>query len=167
MGPRNDQRVAARRRLEREECDPALVLTNDLNGLILTSRESPCFSSFSKRQSYLCAIVETWRIRNSVPCSPWARGHSRLAILRELGRGERRVGELVARSGLTLSNVSNHLAYLWECGLVERECRGRESHCRQVAGIAEPLAAADSVLATTGERVRACPRYGALRREAA
>ena len=93
--------------------------------------------------------------------------YSRLAILRELELGERRVGDLVARSGLTQSNVSKHLACLWDCGLVERERRGREVHYRLVPGIAELLASADAVLAVTGERVRACPRYGALGREAA
>jgi ArsR family transcriptional regulator, cadmium/lead-responsive transcriptional repressor len=92
---------------------------------------------------------------------------SRLAILRELERGDRRVGELVAGSGLTQSNVSKHLACLWECGLVERERRGREIHYRLVAGIAVLLASADAVLAANAERVRACPRYGAVRREAA
>jgi ArsR family transcriptional regulator, cadmium/lead-responsive transcriptional repressor len=93
--------------------------------------------------------------------------HSRLAILAELELGERRVSDLIASSGLTQSNVSKHLACLWECGLVERERRGREIHYRLVAGIAELLASADAVLATTGERVRACPRYGVLRRQAA
>jgi DNA-binding transcriptional ArsR family regulator len=93
--------------------------------------------------------------------------HSRLAILRELEHGERRVSDLVASSGLTQSNVSKHLACLWECGLVERERRGREIRYRLVAGIAELLASADAVLADTGERVRACPRYGARRPEAA
>lgn len=92
---------------------------------------------------------------------------SRQAILRELERGERRVSDLVAASGLTQSNVSKHLACLWECGLVERERRGREIQYRLVAGIAELFASADAVLAVTSERVRACPRYGALRREAA
>jgi ArsR family transcriptional regulator, cadmium/lead-responsive transcriptional repressor len=93
--------------------------------------------------------------------------YSRLALLRELERGERRVGDLVASSGLTQSNVSKHLACLWECGLVQRERHGREIHYRLVAGIAELLASADAVLAATGERVRACPRYGALGRQAA
>lgn len=93
--------------------------------------------------------------------------HSRLAILAELELGERRVSDLIASSGLTQSNVSKHLACLWECGLVERERRGREIHYRLVAGIAELLASADAVLASTGEWVRACPRYGVLRRQAA
>jgi ArsR family transcriptional regulator, cadmium/lead-responsive transcriptional repressor len=93
--------------------------------------------------------------------------HSRLSVLRELELGEQRVSDLVAATGLTQSNVSRHLACLWECGLVERERHGREIHYRQVAGIAELLASADAVLATTGERVRACPRYGARRPKAA
>ena len=94
-------------------------------------------------------------------------GHSRLSLLGELERGERRVSDLVSTSGLTQSNVSKHLACLWDCGLVERERRGREIHYRLVAGIADLLASADAVLAATGEKVRACPRYGARRPEAA
>jgi ArsR family transcriptional regulator len=93
--------------------------------------------------------------------------HSRLSILGELERGERRVSDLVSTSGLTQSNVSKHLACLWECGLVDRERQGREIHYRLVAGIADLLASADVVLAATGERMRACPRYGARRPEAA
>jgi hypothetical protein len=39
MCPGNDQRVAGRRRLKREEGSPALVLTDDLDGSILASRD--------------------------------------------------------------------------------------------------------------------------------
>jgi DNA-binding transcriptional ArsR family regulator len=94
---------------------------------------------------------------------------SRLALVEQLAGGSRRVSDLVAASGLTQSNVSRHLACLWECGLVERERRGREIHYRLVDGLEELLTAADRVLERTGDRVMACPRYGMLasRREAA
>jgi DNA-binding transcriptional ArsR family regulator len=88
--------------------------------------------------------------------------HSRLAILAELELGERRVSDLISSSGLTQSNVSKHLACLWECGLVERERRGREIHYRLVDGLADLLRAADRVLERSGDRVQACPRYGRL-----
>jgi hypothetical protein len=42
-----------------------------------------------------------------------------------------------------------------------------EREAQLVARIVELLASADAVLAATGERVRACPRDGALRREVA
>jgi ArsR family transcriptional regulator, cadmium/lead-responsive transcriptional repressor len=50
---------------------------------------------------------------------------SRLAILEALRDGPLHVGELVARTGLTQSNTSNHLACLLGCGLVSREPQGR------------------------------------------
>ena len=94
---------------------------------------------------------------------------SRLALVEQLASGGRRVSDLVEATGLTQSNVSRHLACLWDCGLVERERRGREIHYRLVDGLEELLAAADRVLERTGERVMACPRYGRLagRRDAA
>jgi DNA-binding transcriptional ArsR family regulator len=94
---------------------------------------------------------------------------SRLAILEALLAHARRVSDLVEETGLSQSNASRHLACLWDCGLVERERVGREIHYRLVDGLPELLAAADRVLERTGERVMACPRYGALasRRKAA
>jgi DNA-binding transcriptional ArsR family regulator len=88
--------------------------------------------------------------------------HSRLALIELLAEGGRRVSDLTAASGLSQSNVSRHLACLWDCGLVERERRGREIHYRLVDGLADLLRAADRVLERSGERVQACPRYGRL-----
>ena len=85
---------------------------------------------------------------------------SRLALIEQLARGDRRVSDLAHTTGLSQPNVSRHLACLWDCGLVERERRGREIHYRLVPGLHELLASADTVLATTGERVLACPRFG-------
>jgi DNA-binding transcriptional ArsR family regulator len=87
---------------------------------------------------------------------------SRLALIEQLELGPRRVSDLVEATGLTQSNVSRHLACLWDCGLVERDRRGRETHYRLVDGLTEVLAAADRVLERTGDRVLVCPRYGRL-----
>jgi DNA-binding transcriptional ArsR family regulator len=84
-------------------------------------------------------------------------GESRLGILAELRGGERRVSELVERTGLSQPNVSKHLACLWGCGLVARERRGREVFYRSIEGLAELLAAADAVLERGGETIGACP----------
>jgi DNA-binding transcriptional ArsR family regulator len=94
---------------------------------------------------------------------------SRLALVEQLAGGSRRVTDLVEATGLTQTNVSKHLACLWDCGLVERERRGREIHYRLVDGLDDLLTAADVVLERTGDRVMACPRYGAAasRRDAA
>jgi DNA-binding transcriptional ArsR family regulator len=85
---------------------------------------------------------------------------SRLAILATLVGGSRRVTDVVEATGLTQSNVSGHLACLWDCGLVARERRGREIHYGLVLGVAELLSAADAVLEQAGDTVGACPRYG-------
>jgi ArsR family transcriptional regulator, cadmium/lead-responsive transcriptional repressor len=85
---------------------------------------------------------------------------SRLALIEQLARGDRRVSDLAAATGLSQPNVSKQLACLWDCGLVERKRRGREIHYRLVDGLEELLSAADQVLDLTGERVMACPRFG-------
>ena len=85
---------------------------------------------------------------------------SRLSLVEAMADGPRRVTDLLAATGLSQSNASKHLACLYDCGLVERERHGREVHYRLVAGLEEILAATDRVLAITGDRVLACPRYG-------
>lgn len=86
--------------------------------------------------------------------------HNRLLLIEQLAGGGRRVSDLVEATGLAQPNVSRHLACLWDCGLVERERRGRETHYHLVDGLLDLLAAADGVLDRTGDRVMACPRYG-------
>ena len=49
----------------------------------------------------------------------------RLALLHALATGDASVGDLVASSGSTQSNVSNHLAVLREAGLVAADREGR------------------------------------------
>jgi DNA-binding transcriptional ArsR family regulator len=50
---------------------------------------------------------------------------SRLAVLEALRNGARCVSELVTLTGLSQPNVSGHLSFLRDCGLVNREQRGR------------------------------------------
>jgi DNA-binding transcriptional ArsR family regulator len=83
---------------------------------------------------------------------------SRLGILAELRGGERRVSELVERTGLSQPNVSKHLACLWSCGLVARERSGREVFYRSIDGLEELLVAADAMLERTGETIGAGPQ---------
>jgi ArsR family transcriptional regulator, cadmium/lead-responsive transcriptional repressor len=85
---------------------------------------------------------------------------SRLSLIEQLSRGDRRVNDLAAVTGLSQPNVSKHLACLWDCGLVERERRGREIHYRLVPGLRAVLTSADAILAVTGDRIRECPRFG-------
>lgn len=86
---------------------------------------------------------------------------SRLSILRHLSLGEHRVVDLMAHLGLAQSTVSGHLACLRDCGLVTSRAEGRASFF----SLAQPelmdlFAAAEKVLAATGEAVALCPVYG-------
>ncbi len=85
---------------------------------------------------------------------------SRLAILEVLRRGPCTVGELAERTGLTLTNVSNHLRCLRDCGLVSRERKAQfVSYCLSDERIAVLLGLAEDVLGETAWGVAACPRY--------
>ncbi len=55
---------------------------------------------------------------------------TRLHILNELRAGERNVGELAQRLGCTSANVSRHLSYLTQQGLLARESRGNSVYYR-------------------------------------
>jgi DNA-binding transcriptional ArsR family regulator len=86
---------------------------------------------------------------------------SRLAILLELGKGERRVVDLAAMLGLAQATVSGHLACLRDCGLVTWRPVGRQSYYRlAVPELEALLRAAEQVLARTGDAVQLCPNYG-------
>jgi DNA-binding transcriptional ArsR family regulator len=85
---------------------------------------------------------------------------SRLAILAALDPAPRTVGEIVAATGLTQPNASNHLRCLSECGLVLREAKGRHALYR----LADPrvstlLRDADALLAAVATGVPDCGRY--------
>lgn len=86
---------------------------------------------------------------------------SRLAILQALRDGPLGVTEIVEATGLSQSNTSNHLACLFDCGLVARERRGR----RVIYGLRDDridalLGMAEEVLEDVATGVAACVRYG-------
>jgi ArsR family transcriptional regulator, cadmium/lead-responsive transcriptional repressor len=87
---------------------------------------------------------------------------SRLAIVRHLALGEHRVVELTAHLGLAQSTVSKHLACLKDCGLVTSRAQGRASvfSLNHTEAVMDLLAAAERVLALTGDAVTLCPTYG-------
>lgn len=87
---------------------------------------------------------------------------SRLSILEALRSGPRNVGEVVEATGLSQSNVSNHLACLLDCGLVAREQRGRfVFYSLSDTRVAELLRTADDLLTEVALGVEACRRYDA------
>lgn len=84
---------------------------------------------------------------------------ARLTILRHLTLGEHRVVDLTAHLGLAQSTTSAHLLCLRDCGLVSARTMGRAS----MYSLAVPaellglLAAAERLLAVTGDAVTLCP----------
>lgn len=86
---------------------------------------------------------------------------TRLAILRHLALGEHRVVELTEHLGLAQSTVSGHLACLRGCGLVTSRAVGRASlYSLAQVELLDLLAAAEKVLAATGDAVMLCPTSG-------
>lgn len=89
---------------------------------------------------------------------------SRVAILRHLLLGEHNVRQLTGHLGLAQSTVSGHLACLRDCGLVSSRPVGRSS----VYAVSDPglvtalFAAAEKLLAATGDAVVLCPSTGAV-----
>jgi DNA-binding transcriptional ArsR family regulator len=85
----------------------------------------------------------------------------RLAIVRRLAEGEARVVDLTGELGLAQSTVSKHLACLRDCRLVEFRSEARQSFYRLTQPeLIDLLAAAETLLAATGEAVALCPVYG-------
>src|SRR5438094_5752903 len=85
---------------------------------------------------------------------------NRLRILELLrNEGELRVGQLVARTGLTQPNVSNHLACLRWCGFVVSRREHRVVHYSLAdERVTQLLALAEALLAENAEPVAACSR---------
>ncbi len=87
---------------------------------------------------------------------------SRVAILRHLLLDEHNVAELTAHLHLAQSTVSKHLACLRDCGLVQSRPAGRASvfSLPHPAAVLKVFAAAEELLAATGDAVVLCPTYG-------
>lgn len=88
---------------------------------------------------------------------------SRLAILDALRSGPLTVGDIVDATGLSQSNVSNHLACLRDCGLVSGEQQGRYVRYQlSDPRVAALLRTADELLADVARGVYECTRYEPL-----
>lgn len=84
---------------------------------------------------------------------------SRLQILECLRENNKTVKELVEQTGLSQSNISNHLACLRDCGLVQSEQKGRFTYYRLADERIEViLATADSLLADLAKNLYDCTR---------
>lgn len=86
---------------------------------------------------------------------------TRLAILQLLGEGDRSVGELVTALGAPQSRVSNHLACLRWCGLVEPEQAGRRVVYRLADHrLSDLLAHANELAGEHCDHLASCGRLG-------
>lgn len=86
---------------------------------------------------------------------------TRLAIVHHLATGEARVSDLVNSLGLAQSTVSAHVACLRDCGLVTGRPEGRQVfYSLARPELLDLLAAAETLLAATGNAVALCPNYG-------
>jgi DNA-binding transcriptional ArsR family regulator len=86
--------------------------------------------------------------------------HSRMSILNALRSGALTVNEIVAATGLSQSNVSNHLGCLRCCDLVVRHQQGRFVYYQlSDERIAKLLDLADELLADVTLGVSECSHY--------
>jgi DNA-binding transcriptional ArsR family regulator len=86
---------------------------------------------------------------------------TRLAITRRLAHGEARVVDLTRGLGLPQSTVSSHVACLRDCGLVMGRAEGRQMfYSLTRPELMDLFAAAETLLAATGNAVALCPTYG-------
>ena len=85
---------------------------------------------------------------------------SRLAILEALRAGPLTVTGIVEQTGLSQSNVSNHLSCLRDCGLVQSAQQGRFVRYElSDPRVADFLNIADALLADVAQGIYACTRY--------
>jgi DNA-binding transcriptional ArsR family regulator len=85
---------------------------------------------------------------------------SRLSILDALRNGPLTVGEITSITGLSQSNVSNHLGCLRDCGLVTAEQEGRYvTYHLSDDRVGDLISLAESLLADVARGVYECTRY--------
>lgn len=86
---------------------------------------------------------------------------TRLAILQLLVEGERSVGEIITALGAPQSRISNHLACLRWCGLVEDQRAGRRVVYRLIDHrLSDLLAQASELAEEHCDHLASCQRLG-------
>jgi DNA-binding transcriptional ArsR family regulator len=86
--------------------------------------------------------------------------HSRMSILNALRNGRLTVNQIVEVTGLSQSNVSNHLGCLRCCDLVVRQQQGRFVYYQlSDERIAQLLDLADELLTDVAKGVKECDTY--------
>jgi ArsR family transcriptional regulator, cadmium/lead-responsive transcriptional repressor len=88
---------------------------------------------------------------------------SRLSILEALITGPLNVSEIVETTGLSQSNVSNHLGCLRDCGLITSEQQGRYVVYRlSDLRVVLLLKTSEELLADVARGIYECTRYEGL-----
>ncbi len=85
---------------------------------------------------------------------------SRLTILRALIKKSKTVSDLVEETGLSQPNTSAHLTCLLECGIVQKEKRGREAIYKiSMKEIAHMLKDAEKIVKNHAKDIYNCTHY--------
>lgn len=85
---------------------------------------------------------------------------TRLTILRILQAGPQTVSDIVAATGLSQPNVSNHLGCLRECNLVTTQQQGKYVvYSLSDERVGQLLSLAENLLADVAHGVYQCTRY--------
>ena len=115
----------------------------------------------TERSQELSLIAESEAMESAAALFHSFGDPSRLVILQHLQLGEHRVVDLVKHLGLSQSTVSKHLACLKDTGMVASRAEGRASmySLTHPEVVVEILAAAEKMLALTGDAVRLCPMH--------
>lgn len=86
---------------------------------------------------------------------------TRLRIVQRLTGGETRVRDLVSEMGLAQSTISEHVACLRDCGLVDGRVEGRQVfYSLTRPELIDILQAAEVLLVATGHKIDLCSVYG-------
>jgi DNA-binding transcriptional ArsR family regulator len=92
---------------------------------------------------------------------------TRLQIVRRLRQGEARVSDLVAELGMAQSTISEHVACLRDCALVEGRPQGRQVfYSLTRPELMDLLESAEALLEATGYQVDLCGNFGSDARTA-
>jgi DNA-binding transcriptional ArsR family regulator len=89
---------------------------------------------------------------------------TRLSILESLRDGEKTTSQIVLESGHNQSNVSNHLACLLDCGLVQNRRQGRNIFYNiSDKKVSELLEQCDAILSDVAQGLNECVNYNEVK----
>ena len=85
---------------------------------------------------------------------------TRLSILECLRQGEKTTSQIVAETGQSQSNISNHLSCLLDCGLVKNRRQGKNIfYSLADKKVSKLLEESDAILSDIANGIYACVNY--------